>query len=84
MENLSPGFTRAASVAVVDGSIRTRKNPVGVSLTVTNGLGGSGIFAEDVATFGVGVAEGAIVPVGLATGCAPPGESPSFIVTMSR
>ena len=48
---------RAASLADVDGSIRTRKNPVGVSLMVTKGVIGS---VDDIALVGVdcGVGDG--------------------------
>jgi hypothetical protein len=68
--------------------MRTRRKPVGVSLTVRNGLGGSGRLADDVAVLGVGVTFPVGVPVGvpliLAAGGVPPGDNPSFMVTISR
>ena len=66
---------RAASEAPVDGSIRTRKNPVGVSLIVTKGLTGS---AEDAVFVGVGVTlpvgTGVVFPVGVGEPSAGVGE----------
>ncbi len=51
---------------------------------VIKGVGGSGWVADEVALFGVGVTESVALGVADGVGVAPPGESPNFMVTISR
>ena len=86
----SPGFTLAASVDDVDGSRRTRRNPVGVSLIVTYGFCG---VADDDAVLpgfnvGVGVVDVVVVVVADAvavgsTGWLPAADNASFMLAIN-